>query len=54
MMTHFDLINLINELKALLELLREGLTNLTTKPHAEPDLKKNFYPLNNETEDPKK
>ena len=44
MMTHFDMINLIKELKTLLELLRESLTNLTTKPHAGPDLKKNLHP----------
>ena len=31
MMTHFDMINLIKGLKTLLELLRESLTNLTTK-----------------------
>ena len=34
--THHEIINLIKELKALIELLRESLTNLTTKPHAEP------------------
>ena len=39
MMTHFNKINLIKELKTLLELLRESLTNLTTKPHTEPDTK---------------
>ena len=56
MMTHFDMINLIKELKTLLELLRESLTNLTTKldNYAGPDPKKNFQPHNNETEDPKK
>ena len=54
MMTHFDMINLIKELKTLLELLRESLTNLTTKSHAEPDPKKNLYPHNNEAEDKKK
>ena len=54
MMTHFDMINLIKELKILLELLRESLTNLTTKPHAEPDPKKNFHPHSNKTDNPKK
>ena len=54
MMTHFDMINLIKELKTLLELLRESLINLTTKPHAEPDPKKNLHPHSNETEDPQK
>ena len=34
------MINLIKELKVLLELLRESLTNLTTKPHAKPKEKK--------------
>ena len=53
MMTHFDMINLIKELKMLLELLRESLINLTTKPHAGPDPKKNFHPHSNETEAPK-
>ena len=52
MMTHFDMINLIKELKTLLELLRESLTNLTTKPNAGPDPKKNLHPHSNETEDP--
>ena len=51
MMTHFDMTNLIKELKTLLELLRKNLTNLTTKPHAGPDPKKNLYPHSNETED---
>ena len=51
MMTHFDMINLINKLKTLLELLRENLTNLTIKPHAGPDPKKNLHPHSNETED---
>ena len=50
MMTHFDMINLIKELKTLLELLRKSLT---TKPHAEPDQKKDLHPHSNETEDPK-
>ena len=53
MMTHFDMINLIKELKTLLELLRESLTNLTTKFPAGPDPKKNLHPHSNETEDPK-
>ena len=53
MMIHFDMINLIRELKTLLELLRESLINLTTKPHAEPD-PKNLHPHSNETEDPSK
>ena len=48
MMTPFDMINLIKELKTLLELLRESLTNLTTKPHAELDPKKNFHPHKNQ------
>ena len=52
MMTHFDMINLIKELKTLLELLRESLTNLTTKPHAGPDPKNNLYQHSKETEDP--
>ena len=51
-MTHFDMINLIKELKTLLELLRESLTHLTTKLHTEPDPKKNLHPHSNETEDP--
>ena len=50
MMTHFDMINLIKELKTLLHLLRESLTNLTTKPDAEPDPKKNLHPHSNKTE----
>ena len=54
MMIHFDMTNLIKELKTLLELLRESLTNLTTKPHAGPDLKKNLHPHSNITEDPQK
>ena len=54
MMTHFDMINLIKELKTLLELLRKSLTNLITKPHAGPDPKKNLHPHSNETEDPQK
>ena len=53
-MTHFHMRNLIKELKTLLELLRENLTNLTTKPHAEPDPKKNLHLLTNKTEDSKK
>ena len=51
---HFDITNLIKELKTLLELLRESLTNWTTKLHAGPDPKKNLHPHSNETEDPKK
>ena len=51
---HFHITNLIKELNTLLELLRESLTNLTTKLHAGPDPKKNLYPHSNETEDPKK
>ena len=54
MTPHFDKTNLIKELKTLLELLRESLTNLTTKLHAGPDPKKNLHPHSNETEDPKK
>ena len=54
MMTHCNMINLIKELKTLFELLRESLTNLTTKPHVEPDPKKNFHPHNKEAKDPKK
>ena len=49
-MTH-DMINLIKELKTLIELLRERLTNLTIKPHAESDSKKNLQPQTNEAED---
>ena len=51
-MIHYELTNLIKELKILLELLREKLTNLTTKPHAERDPKKNLQPQTNEAEDP--
>ena len=54
MTPHFDITNLIKELKTLLELLRESLTNLTTKLHAGPDPKKNLYPHSNETKDPQK
>ena len=54
MTTHFDMTNLIKELKTLLKLLRESLTNLTTKPHAGPDPKKNLHPHSNKTEDPPK
>ena len=54
MMTHFDMINLIKELKTLLEFLRESLTNLTTKPHTEPDPRKYLHPHSNKTEDPQK
>ena len=50
---HFDMKNLIKELKTLLELLRESLTNLTNKLHAGPD-PKNLYPHINKTEDTKK
>ena len=39
MMTYYDMINLIKELKTLLELQRENLTNLTAKPHSGSDLK---------------
>ena len=53
MMTNFNMMNLIKELKTLLELLRESLTNSTTKPHAGPDPKKNLHPHNNEAEGPK-
>ena len=52
MMTHFDMTNLIKELKTLLELLKESLTNLT-KLHAGLDPKKNLHPHSNETEDKK-
>ena len=51
MRTHFDIINLIKELKTLLELLKESLT---TKPHAGPDPKKNLHSHSNKTEDPKR
>ena len=51
-MTHFNMINLIKELKALVEFLKESLTNLTTKFHAGPDPKKNLHPHSNEIEDP--
>ena len=54
MMIHFDMINLIKELKTLLELLKESLTNLTTKPHTEPNPKKNLHPHSNKIENPKK
>ena len=54
MTPHFDITNLIKELKTLLELLRESLTNLTTKLHAGPDPKKNLPPHSNKTEDPQK
>ena len=54
MTPHFDITNLIKELNTLLELLRESLTNLTTKLHAGPDPKKNLHPHSNETEDPQK
>ena len=54
MMTHFDMINLIKELKTLHELLREGLTNLISKPHVEPDQKKKLHPHSNKAEDQKK
>ena len=54
MTPHFDITNLIKELKTLLELLRESLTHLTTKLHAGPDPKKNLHPHSNETEDPPK
>ena len=51
---HFDITNLIKELNTLLKLLRESLTNLTTKLYAGPDPKKNLHPHSNETEDPQK
>ena len=51
MTPQFHIINLIEELNTLLELLRESLTNLTTKLHAGPDPKKNLHPHSNETED---
>ena len=54
MTPHFDITNLIYELKTLLELLRESLMNLTTKLRAGPDSKKNLHPLSNKTEYPKK
>ncbi len=50
-MTHNKTINLIKEFKTLIELLRESLTNLTTKPHVEPDPKKNLQLQFNETKD---
>ena len=53
-MTHHQMINLIKELRILIELLRESLTNLTTNTHAEPDPKKNLQLQTNKTEDPKK
>ena len=49
-MIHYEMINLIKELKTLIELLRESLTNLISKPHAEPNPKKNLQPQINETE----
>ena len=51
MTPHFHITNLIKELNTLLELLRESLTNLTTKLHTGPDPKKNLHPHSNETED---
>ena len=51
-MTHNEMINLIKELKTLIELLRESVTNLITKTHAEP--KKNIQPQTNKAEDPPK
>ena len=36
-MIHSKMINLIKELEIQIGLLRESLTNLTTKPHIEPD-----------------
>ena len=54
MTPHFHITNLIKKLNTLLELLRESLTNLTTKLHAGPDPKKNLHPHSNETEIPKK
>ena len=53
MTSHFDITNPITELKTLLELLRESLTNLTTKPYAGPD-PKNLHSHSNVTEDSKK
>ena len=49
-MIHYEMINLIKELKTLIELLRESLTNLISKPHTEPDPKKNLQLQINETE----
>ena len=54
MTPQFDITNLIKELNTLLELLRESLTNLTTKLHAGPDPKKNLQPHSNKTENRKK
>ena len=53
-MTYYKMINLIKELKTLIELRREKLTDLTTKPHAEPNPKKNLQLLTSEAEDLKK
>ena len=53
MSPHFDIINLIKELNTLLKLLKESLTNLTTKLYAGPD-PKNLHPHSNKTEDPPK
>ena len=43
---------IIKELKTLIELLREILTNLTIKPHAKPDPKKNLQLQTNEADPP--
>ena len=43
-MTHYEMINLIKELKTLRELLRESLNNLTTKPHPDQIQRKTSTP----------
>ena len=50
--TTYEMISLIKELKTVRELQRESLTNLTSKPHAELDPKKNLQPQINKAEDP--
>ena len=47
-MTYYKMTNWIKELKTLTELLRENLTKLTSRPHAETDPKKNLQPQNKE------
>ena len=47
-------VNLIKELKTLIELLRESLTNLISKLHAELGPKKKPQPQTNEAEDTNK
>ena len=51
---HYKMINLIKELKTLIELLRESLTLDLVQPHAKPDPMKNLYLQTNKAKDPKK